>query len=157
MSNLESGTATVSGGNPAPGAPVRFDTKVALIVRADLAVWQKLNVAAFLATGIAAAAPEALGEPYVDGAGRVHGRMLGQPMLVFAADRAALQAAHREAMARGLAVVPYVAAMFTTGHDAANRAVFAAGDPEDPDLVGLGLRGGRKAVEKAVKGLALHG
>jgi len=37
-----------------------FDTKVAILVAEDLAVWQKLNVTAFLATGIAAAAPEAV-------------------------------------------------------------------------------------------------
>lgn len=133
-----------------------FDTKVALVIREDLAVWQKLNVAAFLATGIAAIAPEGLGEPYVDGAGRRYGRMLGQPMLVFAGDRDALRTAHRAALARELAIVPYVAAMFTTGHDAANRAVFAAGDPEDLDLVGLAVRGPKKAVDKALKGLSLH-
>ena len=40
-----------------------FDTKVALIVREDMAVWRKLNVTAFLATGIAAAAPDAIGAP----------------------------------------------------------------------------------------------
>lgn len=134
-----------------------FDTKVAIIVRADLAVWQKLNVAAFLATGIAAAAPEAIGEPYVDAAGRVYGRMLGQPMLVFAADTAGLQAAHRQALERGLPIIPYVAAMFETGHDAANRAVFAADDPDNLDLVGLAVRGAKKAVDKATKGLTLHG
>jgi hypothetical protein len=142
---------------PALDTPPTFDTKVALVIRADLAVWQKLNVAAFLATGIAAAAPDALGEPYRDGAGRLYGRMLGQPMLVFAADKAGLQAVHREALARGLTVVSYIAAMFSTGHDAANREVFAAGDPDDLDLVGLALRGAKKAVDKAVKGLALHG
>jgi len=27
---------------------VRFDTKIAVVVREDLAVWQKLNVVAFL-------------------------------------------------------------------------------------------------------------
>ena len=77
-----------------------FDTKVALIVRDDLAAWQKLNVVAFLATGVAAEAPEALGEPYEDAAGRRYGRMLGQPMLVFSADLNGLQAAHRQALSR---------------------------------------------------------
>jgi hypothetical protein len=62
-----------------------FDTKVAIIVLDDLAVWQKLNVTAFLATGIAGAAPEAMGEPYEDAAGRLHAPLLGQPILVFAA------------------------------------------------------------------------
>ena len=49
-----------------------FDTKVALIVRNDLATWQRLNVVAFLATGIAASAPEMIGAPYVDAADRVY-------------------------------------------------------------------------------------
>jgi hypothetical protein len=61
-----------------------FDTNVAIAVLDDLPVWQKLNVTAFLATGTAAAAPEAMGEPYEDAAGRLYARMLGQPMLVFA-------------------------------------------------------------------------
>lgn len=133
-----------------------FDTKVALIVRGDLAVWQKLNVASFLATGIAAAIPEALGEPYEDASGRRYGRMLGQPMLVFAADLPGLQAAHRQALSRELTIVPYVHAMFSTGHDAANREVFRAEDAANLDLVGLALHGPKKAVDKAVKGLALH-
>ena len=74
-----------------------FDTKVALIVRNDLAVWQRLNVVAFLASGIAAAAPEVMGEPYVDAKGRRYGNMLGQPMMVFEGDVTELQAAHRKA------------------------------------------------------------
>ena len=54
-----------------------FDTKVAIVVLDDLPVWQKLNVTAFLATGIAGSAPEAMGEPYEDAAGRLHARLLG--------------------------------------------------------------------------------
>ncbi|WP_144112962.1 DUF2000 domain-containing protein [Paraburkholderia sp. BCC1886] len=134
-----------------------FDTKVALIVRDDLAVWQKLNVVAFLATGVAAAIPEALGEPYEDASGHVYGRMLGQPMLVFAADLSGLQAAHRQALTRELDIVPYVQPMFATGHDAANREAFRAQDTSHFEFVGLALHGAKKAVDKAVKGLALHG
>ena len=29
-----------------------FDTKIAIVVREDLAVWQKLNVTAFLTSGV---------------------------------------------------------------------------------------------------------
>lgn len=133
-----------------------FDTKVALIVRHDLVVWQKLNVAAFLATGIAAGAPEMLGESYVDAAGRPYGRMLGQPILILAADHGQLLKARTSPIARELLVVRYVAGMFQTGYDAANRAAFAADDAESPDLVGLGLRGPKKAVDRAIKGLSLH-
>ena len=133
-----------------------FTTKVALIVREDLATWQKLNVTAFLATGVAAMAPEALGEPYEDSAGRRYSRLLGQPMLIFSATRAQLQGAHQAAVERGLSIAVYVGAMFSTGNDVANRAALRAENPEDLDLVGLAVRGDRKQVDKAVKGLPLH-
>lgn len=133
-----------------------FDTKIAILVRSDLAAWQKLNVTAFLASGIAAAAPEAIGEPYVDAAGRAYGRMFVQPVLVFRGTTADLQDAHRQALERDLTILPYVEAMFSTGHDAANRAVFAEEDPGALNLVGLAVRGPKKAVDKTVKGLRLH-
>jgi hypothetical protein len=133
-----------------------FDTKVAILIRDDLLVWQKLNVVAFLATGIAGAAPEAMGETYVDAAGRRYAALLGQPVLIFAAGRDDLQTARRAALERGLTTAAYVAAMFTTGHDAANREVFRAEPADAPDLVGLALRGAKKDVDKATKGLKLH-
>lgn len=133
-----------------------FETKVAILVLEDLAVWQKLNVTAFVATGIASAAPDAVGEMYVDAAGRAHARLLAQPMLIFAASSETLLRAYRQAIQRGVARAPYVRAMFQTGHDAANRAVFAAEPADAPDLVGLALRGPRKDVDKALKGAVLH-
>ena len=133
-----------------------FETKVAILVLDDLAVWQKLNVTAFLATGIAGGAPEAMGEPYEDAAGRQHARLLGQPMLIFAAGAETLQRAWRQGIERGLSRAVYVRAMFSTGHDAANRAAFLLEPAEAPDLVGLALRGPRKDVDKATKGASLH-
>ena len=133
-----------------------FDTKVAVLVLEDLAVWQKLNVTAFLATGIAAAAPEALGAPYEDATGRRHARMLGQPILIFAAPPDGLARAYRIGIERGLSRAVYVRAMFATGHDAANRAAFKAEPADSPDLVGLALRGAKKDVDRAIKGLSLH-
>jgi hypothetical protein len=133
-----------------------FDTKVAILVLEDLAIWQKLNVTAFLATGIAAAAPEALGEPYEDSTGRLYARMLGQPILIFAARPEALLRAYHVGIERSLRRAVYVRAMFSTGHDAANRAVFKAEPADTPDLVGVALRGAKRDVDKATKGLALH-
>jgi len=133
-----------------------FDTKVALIIRDDLAVWQRLNVAAFLATGIASAAPDAMGEPYIDGKGNRYGNMLGQPMLAFEADLHGLQAAHRKGLDRELTLIPYVQAMFSTGCDEDNRQAFLAENADSLNLVGLAIRGPKKAVDKAIKGLQLH-
>ena len=133
-----------------------FDTKIAILIRDDLAVWQKLNVTAFLASGIAALRPDCIGQPYVDAADRRYAPMLGQPVLVFAATLQDLRAAHAVAVEKGLALAGYVEAMFRTGHDAANRAVFAEADTAATDWVGLALHGPKKAVDRAVKGLALH-
>ncbi|WP_062382848.1 DUF2000 family protein [Pseudomonas abietaniphila] len=133
-----------------------FDTKIAFIVRNDLATWQRMNVVAFLATGIASAAPEILGKPYVDAHGHEYGNMSIQPMLVFEAGLEGLQKAHRTGLERELTMLPYVNAMFSTGHDEANREVFLQEDPENLQLVGLVLRGPKKSVDKAIKGLSLH-
>jgi hypothetical protein len=67
-----------------------FDTKIAIVVRNDLAAWQRLNVTAFLMSGLAAAAgAEAIGEDYIDGDGTRYLPLLVQPVLVFetAADK----------------------------------------------------------------------
>lgn len=81
-----------------------FDTKIALIVRNDLATWQRLNVVAFLATGVASAVPEMLGKPYIDANGYEYGNMLGQPMLVFEGDLSGLQKAHRKGIEQDLTI-----------------------------------------------------
>ena len=41
---------------------MQFDTKIAVVIRTDLEAWQKLNVACFLAGGIAAAFPQCIGD-----------------------------------------------------------------------------------------------
>lgn len=133
-----------------------FDTKIAFIVRDDLPTWQRLNVVAFLATGIASAAPEIMGTPYIDSLGRTYGNMSGQPMLIFQGGLEKLQAVHRKALEREVTIIPYIHAMFSTGYDEANRDVFMAADANNLDLVGLGIRGPKKAVDKIIKGLSLH-
>lgn len=133
-----------------------FDTKIAIVVRDDLAVWQKLNVTAFLTSGLIGASPELIGEPYEDGAGRRYLALAVQPMIVLAADAATLREIHTRALGRDVAMSLYIREMFATGHDAANRAAVKAQDPVSLDIVGLGLRAARKAVDKIVKGAVMH-
>jgi hypothetical protein len=78
---------------------MQFDTKIAVVIRTDLEAWQKLNVASFLAGGIAAAFPECIGEPYEDGSGTKYLSLIGQPILIYSADRAALTRALERALA----------------------------------------------------------
>ena len=65
---------------------MQFDTKIAIVIRTDLQAWQKLNVAAFLASGIAAAFPECIGEPYEDASGTKYHALIGQPILIYGAE-----------------------------------------------------------------------
>ncbi|MEQ9330737.1 DUF2000 domain-containing protein [Thalassobaculum sp.] len=132
------------------------DTKIAIAVRADLAIWQKLNVTAFLASGVAARAPGSIGEPYRDADGVGYLAIFGQPVVVLAGDGTALTKAHRRALERGLALALYTEGMFRTGNDVDNRAVVAALPTAELDLAGLAVHGDRRDVDKALKDLKLH-
>src|SRR5580765_2381132 len=118
---------------------MQFDTKIAVIIRTDLEVWQKLNVASFLAGGIAAAFPECIGENYQDGSGTSYLSLIGQPILIYGADRAALSRALDRALTRGVKPALYTEDMFATTHDAANREVVRAVARADLNLVGLAV------------------
>jgi hypothetical protein len=67
------------------GASMQFDTKIAVVIRTELEAWQKLNVASFLTSGIAAAFPECIGEAYEDGSGTRYLSLIGQPILIYGA------------------------------------------------------------------------
>jgi hypothetical protein len=136
---------------------VQFDTKIAVVLREDLAVWQKANVTAFLVSGIAGTAPETVGEPYVDASGNRYLPMFIQPVLVYGADRVALRRAYERALSRDVELAIYTNELFTTGHDGANRAAVAAVPAEELDLVGIALRAERKLVDKVVDKLRRHG
>src|SRR5215471_1316412 len=81
--------------------PMRFDTKIAIVVSDDLAPWQKLNVACFLAGGLVGAYPELAGEPYQDASARLYGPLIRQPVLVFAAAPAEIKVVLARAVERG--------------------------------------------------------
>lgn len=135
---------------------MRYDTKIALVVRDDLAAWQKLNVTAFLAGGLVGSHRELPGEPYQDGSGRFYGPLIRQPILIFAATGAELARTLARARERSIRPSIYTHDLFATGNDADNRAAVARVPTEALDLVGLGLHADRKEVDKVVKGLRLH-
>lgn len=134
----------------------RPDTKTVVLLREDLQSWQRLNVTAFLAGGVTAAHPDLVGEPYADAAGTPYLPLLGQPVVVLQGTAAVLGAARSRALGRGLTPAVFTTQMFSTGHDAANRAAVAAVRPDDLDLAGIALHGPRGAVDKVVKGARLH-
>lgn len=135
---------------------MQFDTKIAVVIRTDLEAWQKLNVASFLAGGIAAAFPQCVGEAYEDGSGTKYLSLIGQPILIYGADRPQLSRALERALSRNVTAAVYTEDMFATTHDAANRAAVKAVAHADLNLVGLAMRAERKVIDKIVDGLKFH-
>jgi hypothetical protein len=134
-----------------------FDTKVAVVVRDDLAVWQKLNVTAFLISGVTAdAGAGVVGEDYLDADEARYLPLLVQPVLIYAAGVDKLQTARRRAADRGVPVAIYTAEMFVTGHDADNRAAVRAIPTGELDLVGLALRAAHRDANAVLRGLERH-
>lgn len=135
---------------------MQFDTKIAVVIRSDLQAWQKLNVASFLTSGIAAAFPECIGEAYEDASGTKYHALIGQPILIYGADGPALSRALDRALTRNVAAAVYTEDMFKTTHDAANREVVKAVARTELNLVGIAMRAERKVIDKIVDGLKFH-
>ncbi|MER6035513.1 DUF2000 domain-containing protein [Streptomyces sp. NPDC001835] len=137
-------------------APVRFDTKIAVLLREDLAPWQRLNVTAFLVSGLGSQVPEVIGEPYEDADGVSYLPMFRQPVLVFEGAEETLTAAHARALSRALPRSVFTSDLFVTGNDRDNRAAVRAVGTAGLDLVGLAVYGPRNGVDKVLKGARMH-
>jgi len=141
-------------GVPAPTA-VHL-TKIAVVIRDDLPAWQKLNMTAFLASGVAVSSPDAIGGDYTDADGTRYSPMFGQPVMVFTADKVRLARTLERALSRGVVPVVFTTELFGTGNDDANRAAVAAVTRGHLDLAGIAIRADRKTADKITAGLGLH-
>jgi len=134
-----------------------FDTKVAVVVREGLAAWQRLNVTAFLISGVTAqAGPAVIGEDYIDRDGCRYLPLLVQPVLVFEAGAEKLRTVRDRAERREVPVAIYTSPMFSTGNDADNRATVRAVATADLDLVGLAVRASHRDADAILRGLGRH-
>ncbi|MAZ98873.1 MAG: hypothetical protein CMM39_05510 [Rhodospirillaceae bacterium] len=135
---------------------MEFNTKIAIVLRDDLAVWQKLNVTSFLTSGILGANPSLLGQEYKDSAGNIYLPLLIQPVIILSCDDQKLRTIHHRGIDRGVRFCLYIEDMFSTSHDDANRATVSDKEPDNLPIVGLALREERKLVDKITKGAKMH-
>lgn len=129
-------------------------TKIVLAVHHELAPWQRINVAAFLASGVVAVCDQVLGLPYADRTGQVYAAMFGEPVFVFAATGDQLDLVVDRARRRDVACAIFTRELFGTNNDNDNRAAVRAA--ERLDLVGAAFRADRKIADKIAKGLMRH-
>ncbi|MGW5876252.1 DUF2000 family protein [Nocardiopsis terrae] len=135
----------------------RFDTKIAVLLRTDLEVWQRLNVTAFMVSGLGSRVPELVGEPYEDADGTAYLPMFRQPVLVLEGTKETLTKAHIRALSRDVDLAVFTSDLFATGNDRDNRAAVRAVGRDSLDLVGLAVYGPKNGVDKIVKGARMHG
>ena len=134
-----------------------FPNKIAVVVRDDLAPWQRLNVTAFLMSGIIATGPEnTVGPDYEDADGVRYLPMLRQPVLVYEAAADTLKKAHRRALEREADLAIYTHELFSTGHDDDNRAAVKAVGTDALDLVGIAIRAPHRQADQILRGLRRH-
>ena len=135
----------------------QFDTKIAVVVRDDLATWQRLNVTAFMVSGvIAQAGAAAIGQDYLDADGRRYLPLLIQPVLVLEAAARKLKTVRERAERRGVPIAIYTNEMFSTGNDEDNRAAVRAVATEELDLVGIAVRAPHRDADAILRGLKRH-
>ena len=125
-------------------------------MREDLTTWQKLNVVAFLMSGVVGANSGLIGEPYEDAAGNRYNPLMIQPAIVLSADRKTLKTIYGRAMERRVPFSLYIEDMFTTGHYVANRATVKQHAPDAMNVVGLALRDDKTFFDTITKGARMH-
>ncbi|TCO69229.1 DUF2000 domain-containing protein [Marinisporobacter balticus] len=134
---------------------MEFDTKIVVILRDDLLTWQKLNITAFLMSGIGGT-QNIIGEPYVDGDGVAYLPMSQQPIMIYSASGEALKEILKKALTKEANMTIYTEEIFKTYHDVDNRAKVAEYKTNDLNLVGIGMIGKKNHINRLTKGLSLH-
>jgi hypothetical protein len=136
---------------------IMYDKKIAIVIKDDLAAWQKLNVAAFLASAVAIQFPETHGKPFRNASGVEYLPFIKHPILVYSAESSAqLNRAFNRAKERELHLGIYTQPLFSTKNEEGNHLEIGKYSDEDQDLAGIIIYGENKKVDKSVDGLKFH-
>ena len=134
-----------------------YDTKIAIVIKDSLLVWQKLNVASFLASSVAIQFPETHGQSFVNASHSEYLPFIKQPILIYKAETDdQMKRAFNRAKERELAIGIYTEPLFATKGEDENLAEIAKSTDEEQNLVGIVVYGDGKKVSKALDGLKFH-
>lgn len=134
-----------------------YDKKIAIVIKNDLADWQKLNVTAFLASSVAIKFTETHGKAFVNLSGAEYLPFIKHPILIYKADNdAQLKRAFNRAKERELEIGIYTEPLFATKNEEENLVEIAKYTNEGQVLVGIIVYGENRKVDKALDGLKFH-
>lgn len=134
-----------------------YDNKLAIVLKNDLKVWQKLNAASFLAGAVAIQFPETHGRPLINKSGSQYLPFIKLPVLVYSAEtNDQLKRALLRARERQLHTGIYTTPLFATKNEEQNLEEISKETDESQDLAGIVIYGLNKKVDKAIDGLKFH-
>ena len=134
-----------------------YENKIALVIKNDLEGWQKLNVAAFLASSVAVKFPETHGKPFINASQSEYLPFIKNPILIYKADTTTeINRAFNRAKERKLSIGIYTANLLLTKDEAGNLEEIAKYTDEEHNLVGMVMYGENKKVNKALDGLKFY-
>ena len=134
---------------------MEFDTKIKIVLRNDLETWQKLNITAFLMSGIAGT-QNIIGQPYVDKDQIQYLPMSQQPIMIHSATNEQMKDLLKKALSKEVVISIFIEELFNTFNDLDNRAMVANFKTDELNLVGIGIRGKKNHVDRLLKGFELH-
>lgn len=132
------------------------DTKVAVILREDLPIWQKLNVTAVTISGIVGTTEGIIGENYEDASGNQYLPMINQPIMIFSANAEQIKKTHERALIRNVKLAIFTEEIFSAIFDEDSRSAVKKCSSEDLNLIGMAMRDDKRVIDKVIKGLTLH-
>ena len=134
-----------------------YDKKISIVIKNDLPVWQKLNVAAFLASSVAIRFEETHGKAFVNASGAQYLPFIKHPILVYKADDdTQLRRAFKRAKERELHIGIYTSPLFDTKNEEENLVEVSKYTDDEQELAGIIIYGKNKKVDKALDGLKFH-
>lgn len=134
---------------------MEFDTKIKIVLRNDLETWQKLNITAFLMSGIAGT-QNIIGQPYVDKDQVQYLPMSQQPIMIHSATGEQMKDLLKKALTKDVVISIFTEELFNTFNDGDNRNMVANFKTDELNLVGIGIRGKKNHVDRLLKGFGLH-
>jgi hypothetical protein len=132
--------------------PTRY--KIAVVLRDNLLVWEKLNVTAFLVSGVAAIGA-VQGFTYYDKSGYKYLPMFCEPVMAYATSLEGLRTIADRARIRDVPLAIFTDELFSTFDDDANREAVSAFYSEDLKLAGVAFRCAKNVADKLLKGYKL--
>jgi len=134
-----------------------YDKKISIVIKSDLPVWQKLNVAAFLASSVAIRFEETHGKAFVNASGSKYLPFIKHPSLIYKADDdGQLRRAFKRAKERELHIGIYTSPLFDTKNEEENLVEISKYTDDEQELAGIVIYGENRKVDKALDGLKFH-